>query len=119
MREKSKAIAALLADDERLRDERRTRMNLRDRMVSSHISSSPYASGSGAVSERRVSYQPSSAVDEQYQLERAIEESKRTAEQEKKIRTGFHVSRYYTIRFPLSFSIFYQKHYFYHTYSIY
>eukprot|EP00158_Paraphelidium_tribonemae_P008050 Partr_v1_DN28449_c0_g1_i3_m41628 putative EH domain binding protein epsin 2 len=98
VREKSKAIAALLADDERLRDARKTRAQLRDRMnVGSSSVASPYSSssqsgfdssyqsgggGGGGQQQQRPAFAPSSAYEEEKQLERAIEESKRLADLE-------------------------------------
>jgi len=87
VREKSKQIAALLADDDRLKDERKQRTLLRDRMAGA---SSFTAAGSDVFrptpsTANRIA--PSSAYEEQSQLERAIEESKRAAaEHERRLR---------------------------------
>ena len=75
IREKSKAIASLLADDERLTDERKARAALRNRMAGPSGMSSGYSAGS---SGRRPSYQPSSVYEEDHHLERAIQESRRS-----------------------------------------
>lgn len=71
VREKSKALAALLADEERLKEERKTRAALRERMggpVSPTYSTGPSSSGT-----------PRTQSEEQRQLERALEESRATA----------------------------------------
>lgn len=94
MREKSKAIASLLADDDRLKEERRARAALRDRMggssnsgANNHSAGGDTSSSSVRPNEQRRSFQPASAYEEEHQIERAIEESKRTAvEHERRMR---------------------------------
>lgn len=82
VRQKAKDITALLSDNERLQQERRTRNAMRDRMV-----------GGGTDSpQRRVGGYSSDGPgmgDEERDLQRAIEESKRTAqEHERKMRAS-------------------------------
>lgn len=78
MREKSKQIAALLADDDRLKEERRQRSVLRDRMA--NVSSMSGAFGAERPANVAKSFgAPSTAYEERSQVERAIEESKRAA----------------------------------------
>lgn len=75
VREKSKALASLLADDERLQNERKARFALRDRMTPANSNSKTDA------------YRPRTEYEEEHQVERAIEESRRMAlEQERRIR---------------------------------
>lgn len=62
MRQKSKDLTALLNDEARLREERAARMGMRDRVRDDH---------SGGMSI--------GGFDEDEQLRRALEESKRTA----------------------------------------
>ena len=80
VREKSKAIAALLSDEERLKEERKSRAALRDKMQFSGNT----AAGAGSSVRRTLGAEregptPTTPIEEQRELERAIEESKRTA----------------------------------------
>ncbi|KAL9936368.1 hypothetical protein V8E36_004436 [Tilletia maclaganii] len=79
VRQKAKDITNLLQDEGRLREERRTRQSMRDRMGG--------GSGQPDDEERRRQQQPPRRNREDDELKRAIEESKRTArEQEERIR---------------------------------
>ena len=76
MRQKSKEITVLLQDDSRLKNERQTRSSMRDRIQGRRESTtSSYITS------------PRSEDQERRDLERAIEESKRTAaEHERQLR---------------------------------
>lgn len=76
IREKSKQLTDLLTDDERLAEAKKTRQELRMKLQAN--TSFSHADGYGSY-QHRIS--ASSDRDEQSQLERAIEESKRTAEE--------------------------------------
>lgn len=82
VRQKAKDITALLSDNDRLQQERRTRNAMRDRMVGGGTDSSRGRIG-GYSSDEPGTY------DEDKDLQRAIEESRRTAqEHERKMRAS-------------------------------
>lgn len=85
VRQKAKDITSLLLDDQRLKEERRSRHQMQDRMagVGDYMNDVMWggkANGSGG--EDHQVYQHPGYVDEDKDLKRAIEESKRMAEQE-------------------------------------
>lgn len=89
VRQKAKDITSLLLDENRLKEERRTRTNMKDKMagVGDYMNDVLWASNSsnGPVEGSSV-YQHPGYMDEDNDLKRAIEESKRLAEQESRKR---------------------------------
>ncbi|EIW77758.1 ENTH-domain-containing protein [Coniophora puteana RWD-64-598 SS2] len=84
VRQKAKDITNLLVDENRLREERRSRASMRDRMVRSGPGdedggSAKYAPPVGAPPRRR-----GGGPDDEDELRRAIEESKRTLAEEQR-----------------------------------
>ncbi|KAI3647338.1 hypothetical protein MP228_007559 [Amoeboaphelidium protococcarum] len=85
VREKSKQIASLLSDDDRLRDERKSRAALRQKLGQPGIGNGGSVSGTynnslrfdGGRHERSASYEPRSEYEEERQVEKALEESRR------------------------------------------
>ena len=101
VREKSKAISTLLADESRLKEARKKRQELRERIGSGAGNSSLSRRNSAGVSGGSGNYAnsnslgrngdiavPGSKYEEERQLERAIEESKRIAAEEERRRGG-------------------------------
>jgi epsin len=84
VRQKAKDIVNLLQDEARLRHERKSRASMRDRMLSGHNNYDEDAGGADNENARRRSQSvpPARKRGEDDQLRRAIEESKRLAEQE-------------------------------------
>ncbi|KAI8822600.1 uncharacterized protein EV422DRAFT_406431 [Fimicolochytrium jonesii] len=76
VRQKCKDIVALLADETRLREARQTRADMRGRMGGSGSRPENDGSGSGAY------------YNEDFELQKALEESKKTAQQDQKRRAG-------------------------------
>lgn len=89
VRQKAKDISALLADENRLREARKGRASMRDRLSGANptnTSDDPYFRPGGGRNRSRSNPQPSrrpgGSSREDDDLRRAIEESKRTAEAE-------------------------------------
>lgn len=85
VRQKAKDITSLLLDEQRLKEERRSRHQMQDRMagVGDYMNDVMWggkANGSGG--EDHQVYQHPGYMDEDKDLKKAIEESKRMAEQE-------------------------------------
>ena len=77
MRQKAKDITNLLQDEQRLREERRTRAGMRDRMVRGNGEEED-----DAVPARRTKQQPERKNREDDEMKRAIEASKRSLAEE-------------------------------------
>jgi epsin len=89
VRQKAKDITSLLLDENRLKEERRTRKHMQDRMagVGDYMNDVLWGSKrSNGGAESSDVYQHPGYMDEDKDLKRAIEESKRLAEQESKKR---------------------------------
>jgi epsin len=86
VRQKAKDITSLLLDENRLKEERRTRKHMQDRMagVGDYMNDTLWSSNRST--ENSGVYQHPGYMDEDKDLKRAIEESKRLAEQESKKR---------------------------------
>lgn len=72
MRQKAKDITALLSDEARLKEERRSRSAMRDRM-------SGRAPGEDRYNDSTPAYERPGAGDDDRDLQRALEESRRMA----------------------------------------
>ncbi|KAF9315359.1 hypothetical protein BG003_003108 [Podila horticola] len=81
VRQKAKDITALLADDARLKEERRSRNAMRDRM-------SGRAPGEGQYGATTPIYDQPGAGDDDRELQRALEESRRMARDMESSRTS-------------------------------
>ncbi|KAG0335961.1 hypothetical protein BG004_008252 [Podila humilis] len=81
VRQKAKDITALLADDARLREERRSRNAMRDRMSGRVPGDDPYNTSTPV-------YQNPGAGDDDRDLQRALEESRRMARDMESSRTS-------------------------------
>ncbi|KAI8355667.1 hypothetical protein BD560DRAFT_406903 [Blakeslea trispora] len=86
IRQKAKEITSLLLDEQRLKEERRSRLQMQDKManVKDYMSDVLYKSRS-SPEENNVYHSPG-YLDEDRDLKKAIEESKRLAEQESRLR---------------------------------
>ena len=85
VRQKAKDITNLLTDEARLRQERRSRAHMRDRMIGAGRRSADIDEEPGDENERRRSRSaPPRRNREDEDLRRAIEESKRMAEEQAK-----------------------------------
>ncbi|CEP11295.1 hypothetical protein [Parasitella parasitica] len=85
VRQKAKDVTSLLLDDQRLKEERRSRHQMQDRMagVGDYMNDVLWGSkSSGGGGQDHQVYQQPGYKDEDKDLKRAIEESRRTAEQE-------------------------------------
>jgi epsin len=82
VRQKAKDIVNLLQDEARLRHERKSRASMRDRMLSGHNNYDEDGADNENARRRSQSVPPARKRGEDDQLRRAIEESKRLAEQE-------------------------------------
>ena len=85
VRQKAKDISNLLTDEARLRQERRSRANMRDRMVGSTTRGSEEEFENENVRRRSRSMPPSrrrGGGEDDDELKRAIEESKRSLAEE-------------------------------------
>ncbi|SAM05431.1 hypothetical protein [Absidia glauca] len=88
VRQKAKDIANLLQDDNRLREERRQRHKMRDRMagVGDYMGEVAMQDGGGGAASRMNGQ---STMEDDLEMEKALEESKRqAAEEERKRRQG-------------------------------
>ncbi|KAI8971796.1 hypothetical protein BDF20DRAFT_825412, partial [Mycotypha africana] len=85
IRQKAKEITTLLHDDQRLKDERRSRHQMQERMagVGDYMSDVMWGGRpNGAGGEDYAVYQEPGYLEEERDLKKAVEESKRTAEEE-------------------------------------
>lgn len=84
MRQKAKDITSLLLDEQRLKEERRSRQQMQDRManVGDYMNDMMLVGKSNAREDDHAVYDHPGYLDEDKDLKKAIEESKRMAEQE-------------------------------------
>jgi epsin len=89
VRQKAKDITSLLLDEQRLKEERRSRHQMQDRMagIGDYMNDVMWGGKpNGSGGEDHVTYKQPGYVDEDKDLKRAIEESKRMAEQDSRNR---------------------------------
>ncbi|KAI7888783.1 uncharacterized protein EV154DRAFT_516835 [Mucor mucedo] len=84
VRQKAKDITSLLLDEQRLKEERRSRQQMQDRManVGDYMNDMMLVGKSNTRNEDHAVYDHPGYLDEDKDLKKAIEESKRMAEQE-------------------------------------
>ncbi|KAI9144053.1 hypothetical protein BKA69DRAFT_906860 [Paraphysoderma sedebokerense] len=91
VRQKAKDMTALLSDEARLRDERSQRSTMRDRMTGRAYDEGGYIpSSSGTIKDRYPErMERAMTAQEERDLQRAIEESKRLAQEQEVKRNSF------------------------------
>lgn len=84
VRQKAKDITSLLMDDQRLKDERRSRHQMQERMagVGDYMNDVMWGGKANGSGGEDAVYKRPGYMDEDGDLKRAIEESKRLAEQQ-------------------------------------